>query len=45
MSNMLVFRYIRDAFTDPPDIPELTLAQWRALGRQVPLLYAMLVSN
>lgn len=42
---MLVFRYIRDAFTDPPDIPELTLAQWRALGRQVPLLYAMLVSN
>ncbi|ODT81692.1 MAG: hypothetical protein ABS76_11090 [Pelagibacterium sp. SCN 64-44] len=42
---MSVFRHIRDIFTDPPDTPALTLAQWRALSRQVPLLYAMLVSN
>ena len=42
---MTVFRYIRDIFTDPPDVPELTLAQWQALSRQVPLLYAMLMSN
>ncbi|WIY53696.1 EAL domain-containing protein [Devosia sp. YIM 151766] len=42
---MSVFRHIRDLFTDPSDIPELTLAQWKALTRQLPLLYAMLVSN
>jgi len=42
---MSVFRRLLEIFTDPPDVPELTLAQWRALTRQVPLLYAMLVSN
>src|SRR5690606_33037652 len=44
-SCMSVFRHIRDLFTDPSDIPELTLAQWKPLTRQLPLLYAMLVSN
>ncbi len=42
---MSVFRQMREIFTDPPDAPELALAQWRALSRQVPLLYAMLISN
>ncbi len=31
--------------SDPPDSPELTLAQWRALSRQIPLLYSMLLAN
>ncbi len=42
---MLVLRRIRELFSDASDVPELTLAQWRALSRQVPLLYAMLVAN
>lgn len=29
----------------PPDAPELALEQWRALSRQVPLMYAMLIAN
>jgi len=28
-----------------PTTPELALAQWRALSRQVPLMYIMLISN
>ncbi|MBE7733630.1 putative bifunctional diguanylate cyclase/phosphodiesterase [Devosia faecipullorum] len=42
---MSVRRYIRDLFTRQPDGPELAMAQWRALSRQIPLLYAMLVAN
>ncbi len=42
---MTIFRYLRDLLADKPDTPELTLAQWRALKRQVPLLYTMLVAN
>lgn len=42
---MSVRRRIRRAFAGPPDSHELTLAQWRALSRQVPLMYVMLVSN
>lgn len=42
---MSVFRQMRELLHRPPDAPELTLAQWRALSRQVPLLYAMLISN
>lgn len=42
---MSVLRRITDIFSEPSDAPELVLAQWRALSRQVPLLYAMLVSN
>ena len=29
----------------PPDAPELALEQWKALSRQIPLMYAMLVCN
>lgn len=42
---MSVFRRIRELLSDPPDVPELTLAQWRAVSRQVPLLYVMLVCS
>jgi diguanylate cyclase (GGDEF)-like protein len=42
---MSVLRRITDIFSEPSDSPELVLAQWRALSRQIPLLYAMLVSN
>lgn len=42
---MSVFRQMREVLNRPPDAPELTLAQWRALSRQIPLLYAMLISN
>jgi diguanylate cyclase (GGDEF)-like protein len=42
---MSVLRRITGLFSEPPDAPELVLAQWRALSRQVPLMYAMLVSN
>jgi diguanylate cyclase (GGDEF)-like protein len=42
---MSVLRHITGIFAEPPDAPELALAQWRALSRQVPLMYAMLVSN
>lgn len=34
-----------DRFSAPAETPELVLAQWRALSRQVPLLYVMLVAN
>ncbi len=34
-----------DWFAKPPDSAELTLAQWAAASRQVPLLYCMLVAN
>ncbi|MCW5720278.1 MAG: EAL domain-containing protein [Devosia sp.] len=42
---MSVFRRASHIFSEPPSSQELTLAQWRALSRQVPLLYLMLVSN
>ncbi len=42
---MSVLRRIVETFSGPPDVPELALAQWRALSRQVPLMYAMLVAN
>ena len=42
---MSVLRRITDIFSAPPDTPELALAQWRALSRQIPLMYIMLVSN
>ena len=42
---MSVLRRIIGIFSEPPNAPELALAQWRALSRQVPLMYAMLVSN
>ena len=42
---MSVLRRLKNVSTEPPDMPELALAQWRALSRQVPLLYAMLMSN
>ncbi len=42
---MSVRQRLNDWFAGPPESAELTLAQWRALSRQVPLLYAMLVSN
>jgi diguanylate cyclase (GGDEF)-like protein len=39
------FRRISTLLSEPSGAPELALAQWRALSRQVPLLYALLVSN
>ncbi|ODT72140.1 MAG: hypothetical protein ABS75_04915 [Pelagibacterium sp. SCN 63-23] len=42
---MSVFRHIGNLLPDLPDTPELVMAQWRALGRQIPLMYAMLVCN
>lgn len=42
---MPILRRIVDVCFKPPDTPELALAQWRALSRQVPLMYAVLVSN
>ena len=42
---MSVFRHIGNRLSFPPDTPELVLAQWRAVSRQVPLLYAMLMCN
>lgn len=42
---MAVLRHIIDVFFKPPDASELALAQWRALSRQVPLMYTMLVAN
>ncbi|KKB09063.1 putative bifunctional diguanylate cyclase/phosphodiesterase [Devosia chinhatensis] len=42
---MSILRRFRHLMNEPPDVPELRLAQWRALTRQVPLLYAMLLSN
>lgn len=42
---MHVIRRLGRILSAPPDAPELILAQWRAMSRQVPLLYAMLLSN
>ncbi|MBJ3785191.1 putative bifunctional diguanylate cyclase/phosphodiesterase [Devosia sediminis] len=42
---MSVLRRITGIFSEPPNADELALAQWSALSRQVPLMYAMLVSN
>ncbi len=42
---MSVAQRIAALFAEPPDASQLVLAQWRALSRQVPLMYAMLVSN
>ncbi len=42
---MTLMRQISGILSDSPTSPELTLARWRALSRQVPLLYAMLVVN
>jgi diguanylate cyclase (GGDEF)-like protein len=42
---MTIRRRIADRLSGPAETPELVLAQWRALSRQVPLLYAMLVAN
>lgn len=42
---MSVLRRITDIFSAPAETPELALAQWRALSRQIPLMYVMLVSN
>lgn len=42
---MSVFRQFRETIMDPSAAPELTVAQWKAVRRQVPLLYAMLVAN
>jgi len=42
---MSVTRYIGHILSEPRATPELTLAQWRALRRQVPLMYAMLLAN
>ncbi|UYN99727.1 MAG: EAL domain-containing protein [Devosia sp.] len=42
---MSVVRRIAEISSGPSGSPELVLAQWRALSRQVPLLYGMLVSN
>lgn len=42
---MPLLRRISDIFSEPAVAPELALAQWRALSRQIPLLYIMLVSN
>ena len=38
------FRYQRDTRHAAP-APELAVAQWKAVQRQVPLLYAILVAN
>lgn len=42
---MSVLRRFSNPVTEPFDSPDLTLAQWRALSRQIPLMYAMLVTN
>ncbi|MBB4051023.1 diguanylate cyclase (GGDEF)-like protein [Devosia subaequoris] len=42
---MSVFRRFLNTNLSPTDTPELALAQWRALSRQVPLMYIMLVAN
>ncbi|QYO77976.1 putative bifunctional diguanylate cyclase/phosphodiesterase [Devosia salina] len=42
---MSAFQRIAEIFSKPPDAPDLAVAQWRALSRQVPLMYAMLVAN
>lgn len=42
---MSAFRRITSIISAPADTPDLALAQWSALRRQVPLLYAMLVTN
>ncbi|MBD8065307.1 EAL domain-containing protein [Devosia sp. PTR5] len=40
----MIRRIFRIVFK-PPDTPELALAQWNALSRQIPLLYIMLLAN
>lgn len=42
---MSLFRRLRSLFTYPAGSAELTLAQWRAFGRQVPLMYAIVLTN
>ena len=42
---MSAFQRIAEIFSKPPDAPDLAVAQCRALSRQVPLMYAMLVAN
>jgi len=42
---MSLLRRFSRIVSAPADTPELVLAQWRALSRQIPLLYIMLVSN
>jgi len=42
---MSLLRRISRLVSAPTDTPELALAQWRALSRQIPLMYIMLVSN
>ena len=42
---MSVLRRIINQLSEPPDTPELPMAQWRALSRQIPLLYCMLLAN
>lgn len=42
---MSVLRQYRDIAVDPAAAPDLKVAQWKAVRRQVPLLYAMLVAN
>ncbi len=42
---MSVFRRFFNTNLSPTETPELALAQWRALSRQVPLMYIMLVAN
>ncbi len=42
---MSLLRRISRLVSAPTDTPELALAQWRALSRQVPLMYIMLVFN
>lgn len=42
---MSMMRRIGQIFAEPPPSQELVLAQWRALSRQVPLMYLMLLTN
>ncbi len=42
---MSIFRRLGRAFLESQGTAELTLAQWHALQRQVPLMYAMLLAN
>ena len=42
---MFVFRHFLKNLSEPATGPDLSVAQWRALSRQVPLMYAMLVCN
>ncbi|QQR37922.1 putative bifunctional diguanylate cyclase/phosphodiesterase [Devosia rhizoryzae] len=42
---MSALRQYRDIATDSASAPDLSVAQWKAVRRQVPLLYAMLVAN